>query len=83
MQYTEGGFPSNMNCSNAVTRSADTMTNPCNHDEISQDKWTQNFHPKEKKKHSSINLEHACGENETMLARFISLETTFKNNLRG
>lgn len=28
-QYKEGGFPSKMNCSKAVTRSAETMTNPC------------------------------------------------------
>lgn len=28
-QYGEGGFPSKMNCSRAVTRSAETMTNPC------------------------------------------------------
>lgn len=28
-QYGEGGFPSKMNWSRAVTRSADTMINPC------------------------------------------------------
>lgn len=28
-QNTEGGFPSKRNCSKAVTRSADTITNPC------------------------------------------------------
>jgi len=29
MQYNEGGFPSKMNCSKAVTRSAETITKPC------------------------------------------------------
>lgn len=28
-QYNEGGFPSKMNCSNAVTSKAETITNPC------------------------------------------------------
>lgn len=30
-QYKEGGLPSKMNCNRAVTRSAETMTNPCRH----------------------------------------------------